>query len=235
MSNPEPHAMLSIRAITFDLDDTLWAIGPVIERAERVIYRWLSVHCPRVAEQFTLADMQRARSQVFEEHPDHTHDLSRLRWLAFEKVLAAAGYGESMVDRVFDEFMRLRNEVELFPDALPALERLSQAYPLASLTNGNADLELIGIRQHFTATVSARDHGVAKPHSDIFHAACSVLGCEPREVLHIGDSPEHDVLGAVEAGLRSVWLNRRGDVWLHPRTADIEASDLLEVLGHLGL
>lgn len=227
--------MQSIRAITFDLDDTLWEIGPVIENAEREIYRWLAIHCPRVIGQFSLDDMQRVRAVIAEEYPQYAHDLSRLRWLAFEKILSAAGYDESSVEQVFDEFMALRNSVEFFPDALPALERLSEVYPLASLTNGNADLELIGISHHFTATICAKDHGVAKPHRDIFHAACRALECEPGEVLHIGDNPEHDVLGAVDAGLRAVWLNRRGDTWAHRESADIEAKDLNEVLRHLAL
>ena len=167
--------MQSIRAITFDLDDTLWDIGLVIERAEKEIYQWLSTHCPRATAKFSIAEMQQVRANMVDVYPQYSHDLSHLRWLAFEKILSAAGYGSAQVDRVFEEFMTLRNTVEFFPDALPALERLSQVYPLASLTNGNADLELIGIRHHFKATVSARDHGVAKPHRDLFHAACESI------------------------------------------------------------
>ncbi|GAG92930.1 unnamed protein product, partial [marine sediment metagenome] len=59
---------------------------------------------------------------------------------------------------------------------------------------------------------------------------CRALKCEPREVLHIGDSPEHDVLGAANAGLRTVWLNRRGETWQHSEKADFEAANLNEVL-----
>jgi len=227
--------MQSIRAITFDLDDTLWDIGLVIERAERETYQWLSTYCPRATAKFSIAEMQQVRTNIVDEYPQHSHDLSHLRWLAFEKILSAAGYGSSQVDQVFEEFMTLRNTVEFFPDALPALERLSQVYPLASLTNGNADLELIGIRHHFSATISARDHGVAKPHRDLFHAACEALECEPGEVLHIGDSPEHDVMGAVEAGLQAVWLNRHGHPWELPCPAGIEVSDLDELLRLLDL
>lgn len=227
--------MMSIRAITFDLDDTLWEIGPVIEQAERIVYQWLSTNCPRVTERFSASDMQQVRKEIVAEYPQYAHDLSHLRWLSLQRILSSAGYEESRVDQVFDQFMALRNNVEFFPDALPALTKLSENYPLASLTNGNADLELIGIRHHFTTTICARDHGVAKPHRDIFHAACCALRCEPREVLHIGDSPEHDVLGAADAGLRTVWLNRRGDTWEYSQKADIEARDLHDVLRHLDL
>ncbi len=227
--------MLDVRAITFDLDDTLWEIGPVIEAAERAVYQWLSTHCPRVTERFSPADMQEVRARIAEEHPEADHDLSRLRWLSFERMLTAAGYGNGRVDEVFDHFMRMRHKVSFFPDTLPALARLSLDYPLASLTNGNADLELIGIGHHFTAKIYAKDHGVPKPHPEIFHAACSALQCEPGQVLHVGDSPEHDVLGAGEAGLKTAWLNRRGDPWRHAGRADIEVRDLYGVLEHLDL
>jgi len=227
--------MFSIQAITFDLDDTLWDIGPVIVEAERNIYQWLSTHCPKVTERYSPADLQQARAEVVCEYPKYSHDLSELRWLALKKVLSATGYDDSWVDRAFEQFMLLRNNVKLFPDALPALETLAKSYPLASLTNGNADLERIGINHHFSATITARDHGVAKPHRDIFFAACRALEREPREVLHIGDSPEHDVLGAARSGLRTVWLNRRGDTWQHPEKADLEAADLNEVLQYLKL
>lgn len=223
--------MKHIRAITFDLDDTLWDIGLVIQQAEQAIYEWLSVHCPRVTERFSIADMQQVRAEVVDEHPEYSHDLSHLRWLSFYKILSACGYDGSLADRVFEEFMILRNTVELFPDAQPALDRLSQAYPLASLTNGNADLERIGIRHHFTATISARDHGVAKPHPALFHVACRALDCEPAEVLHVGDSPEHDVVGALEAGLEAAWLNRRGEAWENQEpAAGIEVRDLEEIV-----
>ena len=222
--------MLSIQAITFDLDDTLWDIGAVIAEAEKNIYQWLSTHCPKSTERYSLVDMQRARVEVVDEFPELSHDLSGLRWLAFKKVLSSTGYDDSWADRAFERFMVMRNNVVLYPDALPALQTLAQVYPLASLTNGNADLERIGIDHHFSVTISAKDYGVAKPHQDIFLAACRALHCEPREVLHIGDSPEHDVLGAANAGLRTVWLNRRGETWQHSEKADFEAADLNEVL-----
>lgn len=225
--------MLSIQAITFDLDDTLWDIGAVIVEAEKNIYQWLSTHCPKSTERYSLADMQQARMEAVDEFPELSHDLGELRRLAFKKVLSTTGYDESWVNRAFERFMVMRNNVELYPDALPVLAALAQVYPLASLTNGNADLEQIGINHHFSVTISAKDHGVAKPHQDIFLAACRALQCDPREVLHIGDSPEHDVLGAANAGLRTVWLNRRGESWRHSEKADFEAADLNQVLEFL--
>lgn len=227
--------MNSIRAITFDLDDTLWDIEVVIVQAERHVYEWLSRHCPKVTERYSPQDMREIRVRVVDDFPHYSHDMSELRRLAFARMFEGSGYGEEWVDRTFEEFLAMRNRVELFPDAVPALTRLTQHFPLGSVTNGNADLCRIGIHHHFAATITARDYGVAKPHPDLFLAACSALQCEPHQVLHIGDHPEHDVLGAAGAGLGTIWLNRRGSAWPHETKADAEAGNLYDVLRILNI
>jgi FMN hydrolase / 5-amino-6-(5-phospho-D-ribitylamino)uracil phosphatase len=91
---------------------------------------------------------------------------------------------------------------------VPALAALAARWPIVAVTNGNADLHGIGLAAHFTATVSARDFGLAKPDARIFHEACRRLGAAPHEVLHIGDDWALDVVGAHRAGLRTAWLRR---------------------------
>jgi len=83
------------------------------------------------------------------------------------------------------------------------------------VSNGNADLAAIGIDAHFRFQLGAREHGTAKPSAGIFHAACERLGVPPREVLHVGDDVEMDVVGAARAGLRTCWLNRVAATWPH--------------------
>jgi putative hydrolase of the HAD superfamily len=139
------------------------------------------------------------------------------------------GYGEQHVDAAFAEFYAARNEVECYSDALPALESMAALYPLVSLSNGNADLERIGLARFFHFSISSRSFGKAKPAAEIFHAACAGLDLPPSEVLHIGDDPALDVLGAHAAGLRSAWLNRSGAAWDHAVRPDMVARDLSEV------
>jgi putative hydrolase of the HAD superfamily len=129
-----------------------------------------------------------------------------------------------------------RNSVELYPDALPALEQLRTMRPVASLTNGNADLERIGLHMHFAHQISARDIGVAKPDARIFLAAAERLGVAPEQILHIGDDPELDVVGARDAGLRTAWINRAGHPWpgaLGPKP-DLDLRDLAALVEWLG-
>ena len=227
--------MPDIRAITFDLDDTLWEIGPVIRGAETRLYNWLAEHCPRVTELYSLEDMQRLRAEVADQHPELHHNLSELRRRSLAVMFESAACSTDWVEAAFERFMIMRNEVELFPGVETVLSRLARSYPLASLTNGNADLHRIGIHHHFSVTVSACDHGVAKPHRDIFLTACDRLGFAPADVLHVGDSPEHDVLGAANAGMKTAWFNRHRDEWTHPTRADYELNDLSDLLDHFGL
>ncbi|HEV2606828.1 MAG TPA: HAD family hydrolase, partial [Xanthomonadaceae bacterium] len=134
-----------------------------------------------------------------------------------------------LVEAAFMAFHVARNRVELFPDVAAALDRLAAHAPLAALTNGNADLAQIGLQHRFVFALGAREHGSSKPDAGIFHAACTRLGIAPSDVLHVGDDPEADIVGAARAGLRTCWVNRRGERWLHT-----DVSPDLNI-GHLGV
>ena len=210
------------RALSLDLDDTLWPIWPVIERAEAALDAFLRERCPRTADRYPPLAMRALRDRLAGEYPEHAHDFTRQRLLSLQRALRDAGDDESHAEDAFHAFYAARNRIEFYPDALPALARLAARFPVAALTNGNADLARIGIAHRFTVFVSARNEGHAKPDAPIFHSTCRQLGVEPHEVLHIGDDPILDIVGAQGAGLRSCWINRRGEDW----PADLPPPDL---------
>jgi len=204
-----------VRAITLDLDDTLWPIAPVIVRAERALHDWFARHAPRVLERHTIESMRAVRDAVAAEFPELAHDFTAQRRIALERLLRDAGEDVGLVEAAFEAFFAARCEVEHYEDTVEALERLSRRVPLAALSNGNACLVRIGLMPLFAFQLGAREHGRAKPDPSIFLAACARLGCAPHEVLHVGDDVEMDVVGAHRAGLRTVWLNREGRAWPH--------------------
>jgi 2-haloalkanoic acid dehalogenase type II len=205
--------MQGIRTITVDLDDTLWEIHPVIRRAELRLYEWLGEHYPKVTEMFTAEDMRSLRNEVVREHADRAHDLTMLRRTVLTRAATSAGYEEFEVDEAFAVFDEVRNDVEMFPEARPALLRLRARFSVIAVTNGNANLERIGIADLFDGHINAAMAGAAKPDRPIFEAAVKAGGAHPAETLHVGDHPLYDVQGASEAGLRTVWVNRSGDSW----------------------
>jgi 2-haloalkanoic acid dehalogenase type II len=205
--------MQGIRTITVDLDDTLWEIHPVIRRAELRLYEWLGEHYPKVTEMFTAEDMRSLRNEVVREHADRAHDLTMLRRTVLTRAATSAGYEEFQVDEAFAVFDEVRNDVEMFPEARPALLTLRERFSVIAVTNGNANLERIGIADLFDGHINAAMAGAAKPDRPIFEAAVKAGGANPAETLHVGDHPLYDVHGASEAGLRTVWVNRNGDSW----------------------
>ena len=218
---------MKILAVTFDLDDTLWPFPPIAERIERVLHAWLLEHAPRAARMFPIEEMRSLRSRVWVENPDQAHDMSALRRITIERALRDSGEDVALTDAAYDVFYDERNRVEFYPDALEALRRIGSLLPMASVSNGNADLERIGLMPPFEHAVSATQVGVAKPSPVIFHVACELLGVSPSNVLHVGDHIEMDVLGAAAAGLRTCWINRLGQEWPEDEERpDLEFTEL---------
>lgn len=216
---------MRILAITIDLDDTLWPVLPALDRAERELDDYLRQHHPQVAQTWPIHALRELRAQVAAERVDLAHDFTAQRYLTMQRAFDACGISDAPLDVLFEVFAAARNSVELYPDALPALERLRATWPVASLTNGNADLERIGLHLHFAHRISARDVGAAKPDARIFLAAAEKLGIAPENILHVGDDPELDVAGARDAGLRTAWINRPG----HPWPSELGEAPNLEV------
>jgi 2-haloalkanoic acid dehalogenase type II len=202
-----------IRAITIDLDDTLWEIHPVIHRAERGLYEWLGKHYPRITAMNSRDAILQQRITVAEEFPEQSHDYTFMRRKVLGRLGIAADYGDALVDDAMAVFDALRNDVALFPEVRPALEALRENYVLVAVTNGNADLKKIGIDDLFHEFVSARTAGAAKPAQKIFDAAVSAGGAEVGQTVHVGDHPAFDVHGARAAGMHSIWVNRGGHPW----------------------
>jgi FMN hydrolase / 5-amino-6-(5-phospho-D-ribitylamino)uracil phosphatase len=241
--NPSPRTVppaaldpARIRAITIDLDDTLWPIWPTIERAEAVLAAWLGQHAPATAVQWgNPAALREVRNQMHTTRPDLAHDLSALRRESIRLVLQRAGDDPALAEPAFEVFFAERQRVELFEDALPALEWLAARYPVVALSNGNADVQRVGLGRHFQAALSAREFGVGKPDARIFHAAAEAAGVGAAEVLHIGDDAHLDVVGALGAGMQVAWLNRAGQAWEHaPLQPHTTVTDLMALCRQLG-
>ena len=212
-----------VRAISLDLDDTLWPIWPTIERAEGALHAWLAQHAPATAIQYATPEaLREIRTHMVQTRPDLAHDMSGLRRESIRLALTRAGDDPALAEPAFDTFFAERQNVIFFPDVLPALEFLAARYPLVSLSNGNADLDRVGLTRYFKGGLSAFAFGVAKPDARIFHAAADLAGVAAHEVLHVGDDTLLDVLGARKAGMQAAWVNRAQAPWPHADDAQAD-------------
>lgn len=219
-----------IKAITLDLDDTLWPIWPTIERAEKVLDHWLIQHAPVTAVLFgNPTARHEIREQVTHSHPDLKHDLSAQRRETIRQALLRSGDDPLLAEPAFEIFFAERNRVTLFDDALQTLAFLSSRFPLVALSNGNADIHRIGIGKYFKASISAQQFGVGKPDPRIFHAAASAAEVRPDEVLHVGDDAALDMLAALNCGMQTVWVNRADHLWTHATEPHETVTTLTEL------
>jgi putative hydrolase of the HAD superfamily len=87
------------------------------------------------------------------------------------------------------------------------LDSVSESYTVVAITNGNADVFKTGIGPYFDLSIRADEAGIAKPDRGIFDLTWEKLGCQSSDVIHIGDSVENDVQGAINAGVTPIWYN----------------------------
>ena len=225
---------MKVRAICFDLDNTLWDVWPVIIRAEQKMYDFLAQRYPRVVASMTLEMMRSAREQTAAAYPQMAHDFTFLRKQTLRDHAREFGYAEAMAEEAFDAFIQARNEVDLYADVLPALEQLRGRYRLFTASNGNADLAKIGLAHFFERTIAARHVGALKPDPAIFHKIIEGTDLQASDVVYVGDDPHLDVEGARGAGMQSIWIDRQGVQWpseIAPPAHTIRSlTDLVQLL-----
>jgi putative hydrolase of the HAD superfamily len=203
----------------------------VIAAAEAALHEWLQERYPRTMRGHSTHTMRALRARIAAQFPEQSHDLTFVRRRALAAQFIGAGYAESACEEALEVFLAARNRVEFFDDVRPALERLRARYRLFALSNGNADLERCGLSAFFDGHVSAIAAGAAKPDARIFAALRDMAGVAPDEILHVGDDPITDVVGARQAGMQTAWLNRDARTWpvaLAPPARTI--STLAEIL-----
>jgi len=116
---------IPIRALTLDLDDTLWPIAPTIARAEQVLHQWLSQHAPDTAARFDVLALRARRDEVSRAQPHIAHDFSAVRKESLRLALLDAGDDERLADGAFEAFFAARHELDFYPEVVDALQRIA--------------------------------------------------------------------------------------------------------------
>jgi FMN phosphatase YigB (HAD superfamily)/tRNA(Leu) C34 or U34 (ribose-2'-O)-methylase TrmL len=219
-----------VRAVTFDADDTLWDFSAVAGLATAAVVDELRNRYPDFPG--TPGGLTDARRAVGEESPDGTSFPLIRRW-AIQRFIADhigddPGLAEEMTELFFDH---RRRHVTLFEDVIPMLDALDDDLVLGVITNGNMAWESTTIADRIDFWLAADQTGVRKPDPRVFHMAAAAAGCPIRQVVHVGDEPGSDVVGAVRAGARAVLLDRHDRGGMRGADAVIESlADLPDLL-----
>ncbi|MFE0452578.1 HAD family hydrolase [Streptomyces sp. NPDC058914] len=207
---------MSIRAVVWDVDDTLFDYTTADREgmrahlvaeglmegygtAEQALDRWREVTDRQwarfAAGELTFEGQRRDRVRVFLSRPELT---------------------DAQADEWFQRYIRHYEAAwALFPDVLPVLDALAASHRHAVLSNSSLTvqdrkLRVLGVHDRFETILCAAELGVSKPEAAAFLAACEALALPPEQVAYVGDHPEIDGQGAADAGLLSVWIDRYG-------------------------
>ncbi|WP_371374710.1 HAD-IA family hydrolase [Thalassotalea aquiviva] len=196
------------KAISFDLDDTLYDNQPVIEQAEREFLQYLTVLAPK-SKALGPDFWHQHRHQCLADNPDLSHDVSALRIACIELGMTSLGYqdAKARANQAFAHFLSHRNQVQVADSVKSLLARLAKTYPLVAISNGNVSIDKIGLKEYFSHCFFAGNGNLQKPARHMFHQTCEVLAIEPKQLLHIGDCTHADIYGALGAGCQTIWVN----------------------------
>ncbi|KZX56997.1 phosphatase [Halioglobus sp. HI00S01] len=224
---------MSIKVITFDLDNTLWDVEPALIRAEQAQRAWLLEHRPGTIERYDDEALWAFKKDLWKRHPELIHNVTAMRMQMLRELQQAAGYDERQAEAGagagFAAFLNERHRVELYEQALDVLQTLARDYRIGALTNGNADIYKTDAGEYFDFAFLAEEFGSAKPAPDMFQAAMARSGARADEIVHVGDNPDHDVRGALEVGMYTVWMNLRDTPWPDGPRAHEEVTSLGEL------
>ena len=224
------------RAVTLDLDDTLYDNRPVIARAENLFMEYLTERFSALRS-FSWQQYADIRSWLYELDPLLRRDVSLARLEIVKKALtlhgvpeddAAAGAREALA-----RFVRVRSEFRVPEESIEAVRKIAARIPTAALTNGNVDYTVIGLDGIFRTVVRSGRDVPPKPDRAMFDEAARRLGVGTSEILHVGDDPVTDIRGAVSAGCLTAMFAFRPEYRNVSRCTilpDISLSSLDEVL-----
>ncbi|MEU6022206.1 HAD family hydrolase [Micromonospora sp. NPDC047134] len=198
-----------LSAVVFDADETLLDLRPAVTGGLVAVLDEMRRRTPAAAE-VSLADLESDWDAVFGELA--SAPVREIRRTALARSLARAGL-DGHLDELAEVFFARRFALTRpYPDVLPALATLRQRWMLGYATNGNSRAERCGLASEFTFEVYAHENGLPKKPAPEFYArVCEAAGVTPSQVVHVGDNLAFDVVAAQRAGLRAVWLNRRGE------------------------
>ena len=170
---------MKIKAITFDLDDTLWPLFDVIMHAHKTSNDYLIAKHPQMQSVLFSSEERKMWKKLVQAEPNLANRLSELRKKVIYELLVennvASNEAKELAEESFEIFLDERHKVIYFDDVLSTLEKLKDRYILGVITNGNADIKTLEIDHLFDFYVNAEMVNESKPGRKIFDEAVKLL------------------------------------------------------------
>lgn len=214
---PTPNSLLYYYdLVAFDIDQTICPINGRVSAGMNALVKYAESHMPKSAKKLhEEAKNGVILSRIKRENPLMAHDFTDLRRCVLEEI--AKEHDETdKVNEGMRHFLAARSNIEpyLYCDALACIDWIrSEGLEVGFLTNGNCDVESYCPRlfSKLKFSLRAEDIGALKPSQIPFVAVAQRSGIPCCRILYIGDSYEHDVKGALAAGMGAALLTRPGE------------------------
>ena len=223
----------TVKAVIFDLDDTLYVEGDFFRSGFSAVGTEL--------EKRGVGRRSEIASMLIEIH------FNEGREGVFQKAAARIPFPAEWISDLVTLFRSHEPNIKLAPDVCRLLRLFRAEYRLGCVTDGWAEvqrrkLSALGMEAFFDALVIADDFGRAfwKPDPLPFKTCCKLLEVSASEAVFVGDNPERDMKGARNAGIRSIRV-RRQDSYFYaidctpPDLADLEIQHIAELQAALNL
>ncbi|MCI5774362.1 MAG: HAD family hydrolase [Erysipelotrichaceae bacterium] len=219
-----------IKALFFDVDDTLLAFEPSAKLAYIETCEYFKVTFNNEIYQ----QYKQINRQLWQQHDKGLISRDELMLKRHQLV-----FGEDFDAKPFnDHFLsQIAKHAFLLEGAKETILDLSQKYTLFVASNSEYQLQsqrlqLAGIKDYFQAIFCSKEVGHAKPSKAFFEYCIKASGYKPQEIMMIGDNPATDIIGARAANLKTCYFNR------HPQEkqqvdCDLEIFKLKDLLGSL--
>jgi len=200
-----------IKAISFDLDDTLYSNQPNMRAASQKMVAYFQ-NIFNSDKPYDFNYWLPFKKQAIAQRPALKHDVAEVRVQCYYLGFIEHGYSEEEALKkardAVDYFVIERSNFSVPEDIHTLLQDLKSKYTLISISNGNVDTKAIGIDKYFDLILHADLNQRQKPSRDMFDIACNTFGLKANEILHVGDCGKADIRGAMLAGLQSAWFPR---------------------------
>ncbi len=243
--------LTAIKAISFDLDDTLYNNLPVMLAIEPKMQRYFAdkfaALLPQLSATFDRHFWAPYRHQALQVDHNIGHDVAQLRFETYR--LGFLAHNINAEQAVIEaraglaHFVTLRSDFRVPAQSHHVLLTLQKKFPLVAISNGNVDTSVLGLEHYFdhiyhagfqhSANTKSAQLFKQKPANDMFNLAAKALSINPKQLLHVGDCGLADVYGALSAGCQTAWLPKYGVGKSLRQMPHIELADIEELLAFM--
>lgn len=204
---------MSLKAIFFDIDDTLFSTTDFASKARRAAVEAMRRRGLRLPTEHILRELHEVIVEFSSNHEHHFDKLllrlPRRSWDGVNPAILVAAGVQAYHDSKF-------HQLRPYPDVPPVLARLARTDLVRGIITAGLEVKQadkllrLGLYDYFTPTaIFISDQiGISKPNAKLFQRACDEVGVAPRESMYVGDHPTHDIDPANALGMITVHVRR---------------------------